>query len=118
LREILIFLATPAADGLDGPQLRLGQIELALDHIGFPEILANLRVVRVDPHRNFGPLASNIRAGEVLIWRSDATDVEENIRKGGVVMNIAPELTALEVSKLKILLAAVALGLGVKPPCR
>jgi hypothetical protein len=54
----------------------------------------------------------------VLIWRSDATDVDENIRKGGVVMNIAPELTASEVSKLKILLAAVALGLGVKPPCR
>jgi hypothetical protein len=63
-------------------------------------------------------LASNIRAGEVLIWRSDATDVDENMRKEGVVMNIAPELTASEVSKLKILLAAVALGLGVKPPCR
>jgi hypothetical protein len=44
--------------------------------------------------------------------------VDENMRKGGVVMNIAPELTASEVSRLKILLAAVALGLGVKPPCR
>jgi len=34
LREILVFLATGAADRLDGRELRCGQIELALDHIG------------------------------------------------------------------------------------
>jgi hypothetical protein len=49
--------------------------------------------------------------------RSDATDVEENIGKGGVVMTFARELTDPKVSKLKTLVAAVALSLGVKPLC-
>jgi hypothetical protein len=48
LRQIFVLLATRAADGLDGRELRFGQINFALDHIGFAEILANLRVIRVE----------------------------------------------------------------------
>src|SRR4051812_17680619 len=51
LREVLIFLAIGSADRLDRPELLAGSSDLALDHIGLAEILANLRIVRIERDR-------------------------------------------------------------------
>src|ERR1700692_1845391 len=49
LAVILTVLRT--ADRLDCSKLILGEIELALDHIGFAEILSHLRIVGIKRNR-------------------------------------------------------------------
>src|SRR4051812_518554 len=51
LGEILVRLARGAAALLDLGQLLLGEVELALDHVGLAQVLAHQRVLRVERHR-------------------------------------------------------------------
>src|SRR4051794_25839837 len=46
--KVLIFLAIGAANRLDRSELLSCSLDLALDHIGFAKILANLRVARIE----------------------------------------------------------------------
>src|SRR3954465_15197193 len=49
--EVLVFLAIGATDRLYGPELLAGSPDIALDHISLPEILAYLRVARIERYR-------------------------------------------------------------------
>src|ERR1700736_6220766 len=87
LREILIILAIGAAEALDRRQLLLGEVDLALEHIGFAEIFAYLGVARIERDRLqiigdafIGPaeLACRIAAIVEGSWRIGVLEQIEN----------------------------------------
>ena len=99
LGQIAIILAVfRAAELLDRRQLILGEVELALDDIGFAEILAHLGIIRIEGDRLQVVVDPLVRAPELA---GGVAAVVQRARRVGVVERVE------DVERL-----LVALGLG------